>query len=393
MENLLMKILYVLHEGAAGGASKCAVEVIRELQEKGHEITVLIPFSNCEVATMLKESNIPVISQLFFWWQYPTKESFRLRFIFKTGYYLRGIFYRLALRKIKGMHFDIIQSNSSVIDLGAYLSARLGVPHIWHFREFGETDHATKYIAGKEKCMRYVNTHSAKVLFVSQALQNYYADYIDENLCQVLYDGIPKSSLYQKTGTSYAQDGIVHFLTSGALQPGKGQESAILSCAVLRKIGCKNFHLQIAGRDINGYAAHLNQLIVEHNLDDYVHLSGYTTDILGVRKSCDVELVCSNSEAFGRVTIEAMMCSNPVIASIAGANTELVHDEKNGYLFPLGDIDALASKMKSFIDDSSKLSIMGANAYKFSQNFTTSRNVAQLEDLYHSILNKKETHA
>ncbi len=36
-------------------------------------------------------------------------------------------------------------------------------------------------------------------------------------------------------------------------------------------------------------------------------------------RKTDVELVCSKGEAFGRVTIEAMMAGNPVI----GSDTEL----------------------------------------------------------------------
>ena len=39
-------------------------------------------------------------------------------------------------------------------------------------------------------------------------------------------------------------------------------------------------------------------------------------------------MVCSNREAFGRVTVEAMFAGNPVLAADSGANTELVQDKK-----------------------------------------------------------------
>lgn len=43
-----------------------------------------------------------------------------------------------------------------------------------------------------------------------------------------------------------------------------------------------------------------------------------------MRKKIDVELVCSRSEAFGRVTIESMMSSNPVIGANTGGTKELI---------------------------------------------------------------------
>ena len=45
--------------------------------------------------------------------------------------------YRIR-KKVQSLNIDIIHSNSSVINFGAYLSKALGIPHVWHFREYGE---------------------------------------------------------------------------------------------------------------------------------------------------------------------------------------------------------------------------------------------------------------
>ena len=48
----------------------------------------------------------------------------------------------------------------------------------------------------------------------------------------------------------------------------------------------------------------------------------------------DVALMCSSSEAFGRTTVEAMKLGRPVIGADAGGTAELVRDGWNGLLYP-----------------------------------------------------------
>ncbi len=58
----------------------------------------------------------------------------------------------------------------------------------------------------------------------------------------------------------------------------------------------------------------------------------------------DLFLLPSASEAFGLAALEALSCGVPVIGSLVGGLPELVFDNKNGYLRPIGDIEAMAEK-------------------------------------------------
>ena len=51
----------------------------------------------------------------------------------------------------------------------------------------------------------------------------------------------------------------------------------------------------------------------------------------------DVILVCSQWEAFGRITVEAMLTGKAVIASANGGTTELIKDGENGLLYTYGN--------------------------------------------------------
>ena len=83
------------------------------------------------------------------------------------------------------------------------------------------------------------------------------------------------------------------------------------------------------------------------------------------------------------VTItEAMAFSLPVIASRIGGIPELVEDEKTGYLFEAGNPQDLALKMSAFLEDPSKISEFGDNAFKKIEQFTFENQVDDIINIY-----------
>jgi hypothetical protein len=81
--------------------------------------------------------------------------------------------------------------------------------------------------------------------------------------------------------------------------------------------------------------------------------------------------MCSRLEAFGRVTVEAMLCKKPVIGANTGGTLDIVKDGKNGLLYQFGNVSDLKKKIIDLSQNKSKLSILGNNAYEFAlKNFT-----------------------
>jgi glycosyltransferase involved in cell wall biosynthesis len=62
-------------------------------------------------------------------------------------------------------------------------------------------------------------------------------------------------------------------------------------------------------------------------------------------EQADIVLVCSQCEALGRVTIEAMKMGLPIVASNQGGNLELIQEGYNGYTYQLGNPTDLANKI------------------------------------------------
>jgi len=105
----------------------------------------------------------------------------------------------------------------------------------------------------------------------------------------------------------------------------------------------------------------------------------------------DIELVCSKSEAFGRVTIEAMMSMNPVIASDTGANPELVIENFNGLLYRQGNHHDLAGKIEILIHKRELIQQYGKNAYTYAKSkYIAENNADNIEILYQKLLKRDQ---
>lgn len=98
------------------------------------------------------------------------------------------------------------------------------------------------------------------------------------------------------------------------------------------------------------------------------------------------EIVCQVSrweEVFGWVVAEAMAYRKPVIATRVGGIPELVTDEDSGFLIERGDVEKLAEKVLTLIEDPARRQSMGiAGRKRVEANFDLKQNVAQLLEAY-----------
>lgn len=387
-----MNILFIAHERNLGGASKSLVTLAEELQGRGNHVLVVVPFKSGQVYSKLKELNIPVYKIFFGWWMVPSYWNIFFKIAMQILHAAEGIPAAKIAWVAKREGIQIIHSNSSTIDIGAIAAKMANLPHIWHFREFGMPDYQLEYLTGRKKSFEFVHKYGGKIIFISKNLREYYSKEIPDRICQIIYNGIPETFLNPKDYKTNSQKTI--FLISGNLHRNKGQDIALLAAKLLKDKGYSNFELWIAGkasslRDSRKYEKELKEF-TRKNLLDSCKFLGFVSDMKTLRNKADVELVCSNREAFGRVTVEAMMAGNPVIGSDTGANLELIKDKETGRIFKNKDAADLAEKMKWFMDEAVWISQCGKNAYSYSkENFLSCINVENIMEVYKNQLNDK----
>ncbi|GAB2512234.1 hypothetical protein GCM10027064_07390 [Microbacterium petrolearium] len=91
----------------------------------------------------------------------------------------------------------------------------------------------------------------------------------------------------------------------------------------------------------------LEKLAEELGIRDRVTFFGHTTDeeLRAALTRASVFAIASIAELQSIATMEAMASGLPVVAADAVALPHLVHEGENGYLFPPGDVDALAARL------------------------------------------------
>ena len=89
-----------------------------------------------------------------------------------------------------------------------------------------------------------------------------------------------------------------------------------------------------AGQD---YRTECQKLAESFGVTDRVHWHPPTEELLSAYDACDAYAMCSTSETFGMVTIEALARSVPVVGTEAGGTPELLGHGTHGTLFKPGD--------------------------------------------------------
>lgn len=381
----IMNILYIAHESRMGGANKSLLGMLDEIR-KHHKVYVVVPIKCGFLIDELNKREIPYIYLHSFWWMQAEEKS-RAGSVIKKYMYKVLLWYNyFCAWKLKGIvknwKIDVIHTNSSVINTGGILASMTGLPHVWHIREFCQEGLNFFFVKKPDYIYRFMDRNSQCVIAISESVAKQYSEYINNHKIRVIYNGVGEENLYDKSGLKPPETDV-RFLISGRISREKGQEEAIKAVAELRKRGCNNFRLFIAGP---GDTTALKKQIDTLGISDYVTFLGMREDISEIRKNMEVELVCSDCEAFGRVTVEAMMSSNPVIGTNAGGTTELIEDGVNGFLYTRGNAEQLAEDMEVFLKNPDTVREMGTKAYQsVLGKFTQKENAYNVEKVYEGI--------
>jgi glycosyltransferase involved in cell wall biosynthesis len=297
--------------------------------------------------------------------------------------------YRKALAKVKDMPIDIIHTNSTITDIGAYLSKKLYKPHVWHLREYGIDDYNMYYMLPDFMVMKKYN-RAAAVVAISNSIFNTYVN--ERKLCtaentRVIYNGIQIPESYRKT--EYIEREKIHFCILGFVSETKGHSMAIESCKLLEK--ADNYVLNVIGDGDVAYIQQLKEKVREYGLTENVRFWGYRSDVTDILKMMDVGLMLSKKEAFGRVTVEYMLNYMPVIGINSGGTPEIIKVNQTGYLIDFGETELLAEKMKYFIANSDTVKKYGEYGRKVAiECFSVARNTDEIFDVYTDVMGERK---
>jgi glycosyltransferase involved in cell wall biosynthesis len=377
----MKKVLIVFHDADFySGATRSMLDLVT-VWNQHNDIHVSALFPEEGTATeYLKNLNISYFTLKYYIMRKKINSSSMI-FEFSKGEVKKIIsLWEIYINKKLLSGFDIIYSNTGSILMGYYISKILKKPHIWHIREFGALDQERICYKGDAYLFKCV-TSASVIIAISNSVKKYLVEQgVKQQKIQVIYNDINYTA---KPKVSYLENEIT-ILSCGGIAPQKGHLIVIKAVQKLIKIGMK-VNLIIAGNTKTEYYSFLKKYLDENGLNEYVKFVGFIKDISELHQICDISVVASTSEAFGRVTIESMLDKLLVIGADKAGTAELIIDNKTGLIFKSGDVESLCDKIIFAIEHKEKMQLIINQAYHFALNFQKARAANSIEKIIQDI--------
>ena len=325
-----MKVLYITNNDDKLGGAKALMEIVSEMKENNYvEPVVLTPKHN-KVNEFCDNHNIENYSTKHHCFMF-AKSNNKFKYFIK--YIPRFIKYKISNKiamieiknKVDLTSIDCIHTNTSIVDIGALISRKYKIKHVWHIREFGKEDF--NFVSYRRNYIDFMNENANKLVVISNAVKKVWIEKgLKPEKVELIYDGIDVSDI--KTREKKSDNKRMRILFSGAITENKGQKCLIEALSYIDEEILKNIEVDFLGKGTEQYEEELKNMVKEKKLDRNVNFLGYCSDLRERLQLYDVGVVCSKSEGFGRVTAEYMAAKLCVIASDTGANTELKQNKK-----------------------------------------------------------------
>lgn len=176
------------------------------------------------------------------------------------------------------------------------------------------------------------------------------------------------------------------FLVCGTISPVKGFDLALQGYQIFLKKYPEyvDHKLVIAGSFIRGlesYSQQIRDFIEKNSLADQVKFVGYRKNIQAYMRKASAFIMSSRNEGFGRVTVEAMLNSCPVVGYDAGGTAELLQRGENGVLF--SSPEELADSLGRLLHNSEETRAIAARAKTFADlHFSDQNYIDHLSAFY-----------
>ncbi len=300
---------------------------------------------------------------------------------------------------IKTYKPDLIHSNSGRSILFNYYALKFtGKPLVNHIRG--------KFVPTSKRVQRNFALCD-RLITVSKSIKEDYFEPHQKGKVVPIYNGVEPDKIYtDRHVESLLQEGKVIFGCFSNIVPFKGYHHLLRAMAILNDAGYKSqYKLVCLGKFPEGYETYhdyLKEQMQALGVDNLEFLGFqqnpfpyYATIDVSVLPSVSDEVLAFNdetitirgNEGLPRVLIESMVFSNPLIASKIEGVPEMIDHGSNGFMVEPGIPEQLAEKMRYFLDNPSKIEIMGAVSRKiFDDRFHIAKNKADILKLYYDMV-------
>jgi glycosyltransferase involved in cell wall biosynthesis len=118
----------------------------------------------------------------------------------------------------------------------------------------------------------------------------------------------------------------------------------------------------------------------------FIGRCGNVADLLALSEVC---VLSSSAEGFSNAILEYMAAARPVVATDAGGAREAVQEGETGYIVPVGDDRAMATRISALLRAPEQARAMGhCGRRTVKQKFSCAAQLERTQDLYDSLLRR-----
>lgn len=390
-----MRILFVSPSNAIGGAELSMLQMAKYLHQKGHTVFVAMPHSTDKAFEQILQ---PFIESFLFvplmaWNRIPglgfyaEMKRWLYRFYKSRGGWLQAPF-RIA-RFVRRHKIELIHTNTIMALDGAFAAKIAGVPHIQHLREITGYGPGALFPMLGQRWPRafgklWVTLHKG-IIANSFYTKEVYAAYISATKIRVMYNMVETDDrcASHPLAKSVKTFGMVANVTSKV----KNHRSFIQLAGMLNQT-LPDLDFVIFGKmpaENDPYLQALQDEIAHQNISDKLNFRGLCTDTAELYANMDVLFHPYPFESFGRIFIEAMAQSVPVVAARGGGADELIKDGENGFLFDANDLESAVCKIRNLCEDRPLYDRIVKNGRAFARQFQSEIAGEALLEVYRGI--------
>ena len=167
-------------------------------------------------------------------------------------------------------------------------------------------------------------------------------------------------------------------ISVGELNKNKNQEIIIKALSKIENRN--NIKYILCGKGEN--LEYLRNISLSLKIEKNILFVGYRKDVLNILKSSDIFCFSSKREGLSVAMMEAMACNLPVVCSKIRGNTDLVLENKGGFLYDFNDIDNFKYGIERLVNDKKLRKDMGQFNFHMIKEFYKENVNAIIKKIY-----------
>ena len=379
-----MRVMLFSTDCALGsGAFRCCLGLAKTLREKGVDVFVVTTWYGDGRALLAKEK-IPFTCVPLGGWIVPNDMDIKTQSRVLGAMAIRNIVATHRVRQlIRKYDVDVVHCNTIYSYMGALAASIERRPVVWHIREslVGTKRHIVNERLGYELLNR---SHS--VLCVSDWIRREFRPFASKPRFLAVHDGVDPRRFYDGDHTILFRKPYT-FVMMGNFQPKKCQLEFSRACVALYKQGVRDFRVWFIGG--KGIEEKCGPIFDAGGLHDSVTYWGFQSEPEKIVRKADIAFMCSRAEAFGLVTVEAMLSGCLLIGSNTAGTPELIRNGETGLLFEFtpDECPDLVEKMRYAVEHPEEARRMAAAGREYMrQHKTLEVNADKVVEVYKNAL-------